>query len=115
MATAAAAAAFAAAAAICSTTTSPLSSSAAAFMLPSARALSTAAGAVPERMELSNSLRSSLPGLYSASLRPVAFGKDAVSEESLVKEADEAMLLKDAAVQQAGAYGSVAFVVRRPG
>jgi len=79
----------------------------------SVRALATtstmAAAADLNKMALSESLRSSLPDLYSAPMRPIdlAVGR--------VQEADQSVELREAARSHAGTVGSIAFVVRRPG
>ena len=67
---------------------------------------------VPSKMAISQSLRNSLPGLYSAPLFPLDLGA------GHVQEAEQTRTLQDVAIQQAddnAKIGSLAFVVRRPG
>jgi hypothetical protein len=66
---------------------------------------------VPSRMALSDSLTSSLPGLYDTLLVKLDLSKDAVSGGALVKEAAERVALRNAVL----AHPSICFVVRRPG
>jgi len=74
-----------------------------------ALAMSTSTNVVSNRMQLSPSLRDSLPDLYSSALRPVKFQIGAVAEAS------ESITLQQVATKHSGSVGSIAFVVRRPG
>lgn len=71
--------------------------------------MSTTTNVVSDRLQLSLSLRDSLPDLYSSALRPVEFQIGAVAEAS------QSMTLQQVATKHSGSAGSIAFVVRRPG
>lgn len=85
-------------------------------------ALSSNAGIIPADrvVELSQSLRDSIQnaGLYETPLRKILFeGIDGgiTGDESLIKEYETSQSLRDVAIEQSGTFGSIAFIVRRPG
>lgn len=80
------------------------------FAIMSTAAVSSLATVPMSRMQLTDTLRASLPGLYSVPLRPLQFRDD-----GLVTEESPSRTFQQVAISCSGSIGSVVFVVRRPG
>ena len=86
--------------------------------MTSALASATAVSQVPEYMQLSSIMKDTNSWLNKAQLIPIDFDQKSFlgdGEQNIVKEKD--LLLKGNEVVQRnmGKYGSIAFIVRRPG